>query len=67
MGPLSDEGFIEIVNGNLFQIAATYLGDAMQWGNIARLNNLSDPFVIGAVRIRIPVYSPAFSDGFGPQ
>jgi len=32
----------------LFQVAAKYLGDATQWIRIAQINNLRDPFSIGA-------------------
>ena len=45
---------IQVQGGNLFQIAAQYLGDATQWNRIAQLNGLSDPVVVGAVTLKIP-------------
>ncbi len=45
---------ITIVSGNLFQIAAQYLGDATQWIRIAQLNRLSDPMVSGITTLALP-------------
>jgi hypothetical protein len=50
---------IMVTGGNLFQLAASYLGDATQWYRIAQLNGLSDPQIVGTVKLKIP---PA---GFG--
>ena len=58
---------ITIIGGNLFEIAALRLGSAMQWINIARANNLTDPMVSGQKELVIPPLSPVFSDGTGPQ
>lgn len=58
---------ITTIGGNLFEIAATNLGSALQWMNIARTNDLSDPMLAGQNQIIIPPYSPTFSDGIGPQ
>lgn len=55
------------IGGNLFEIAATQLGDALQWINIARANNLTDPILSGQNQLVIPPISPVFSDGIGPQ
>jgi hypothetical protein len=55
------------IGGNLFEIAATQLGDALQWINIARINNLTDPMLSGRHQIAIPLSSSVFSDGIGPQ
>jgi hypothetical protein len=52
---------------NLFELAATQLGDALQWINIARFNNITDPFIGAQTTINIPDYSPIFQDGIGPQ
>jgi hypothetical protein len=52
---------------NLFELAATELGDALQWINIARVNDILDPFVSNQATITIPDYSPVFQDGIGPQ
>ncbi len=58
---------ITAIGGNLFEIAAAELGDAMQWINIARANGLKDPMLSGQVQIIIPTFSSVFSDGIGPQ
>jgi hypothetical protein len=55
------------IGGNLFEIAATRLGSALQWINIARANNLTDPVLAGQHAIIIPQFSSAFSEGIGPQ
>ncbi len=53
--------------GNLFQIAATHLGNALQWVNVAQANNLTDPMLSGQNIIIIPPFSPAFPDGIRTQ
>jgi hypothetical protein len=58
---------ITTVSGNLFEIAASELGSALQWINIARANGLPDPVITGPVQIIIPPFSSIFSDGIGPQ
>jgi hypothetical protein len=58
---------ITTVGGNLFEIAASELGSALQWINIARANGLRDPVVTGQAQIIIPPFSSIFSDGIGPQ
>jgi hypothetical protein len=58
---------ITTVGGNLFEIAAAQLGDALQWINIARSNNFTDPMLSGQNQVEIPAYSVTFSDGIGPQ
>lgn len=52
---------------NLFELAAAELGDALQWINIARFNDISNPFVSLMTSINIPDYSEMFRDGIGPQ
>lgn len=52
---------------NLYEIAAVELGSALQWINIARMNNLDDPIQEGEIQITIPAFSVAFLDGIGPQ
>ncbi len=49
---------ITVVSGNLFQIAAAYLGDATQWIRIAEMNRLSDPFLTGVTSLVIPPTIP---------
>lgn len=63
----TDVQTIITIGGNLFEIAATQLGSALQWINIARANNLTDPMLTGQNEIVIPPFSSAFSDGIGPQ
>ena len=58
---------ITAIGGNLFEIAAAQLGSALQWVNIARTNNLTDPMLSDQNQIVIPLFSSAFSDGIGPQ
>jgi hypothetical protein len=58
---------ITTVGSNLFEVAAAQLGSALQWINIARANNLSDPILCGQNELKIPAFSRAFSDGIGPQ
>lgn len=45
---------IILTGGNLFDIAAKYLGDATQWVRIAALNGISDPWLTGLNTISIP-------------
>lgn len=45
---------ISVVGGNLFAIAAQYLGDATKWYQIAQANNLSDPMIVGVQTLTIP-------------
>lgn len=45
---------VSVAGGDLFKIAAQYLGDATQWLRIARLNNISDPMISGVVTLIIP-------------
>jgi hypothetical protein len=45
---------ITVAGGSLFEIAATYLGDATQWNRIARLNGIWDPMITSVVVLKIP-------------
>lgn len=56
-----------IAGGNLFQLAATKLGDATQWIRIAQLNNLSDPMLAGVVTLLIPDPNPNAGGGIAAQ
>jgi hypothetical protein len=58
---------ITTIGGNLFDIAAAQLGSALQWINIARANNLSDPILSGRNQLKIPDFSSEYKDGIGPQ
>lgn len=58
---------ITTIGGNLFEVAATQLGSALQWINIARANNLTDPMLSGHNELVIPPFLSIFADGIGPQ
>jgi hypothetical protein len=58
---------ITVAGGNLFQIAATELGDATQWIRIAQLNNISDPMLVGIVILTIPNINQGAGGGIAPQ
>jgi hypothetical protein len=42
------------VGGTLFRIALEELGDAEQWDRIAKLNGLTDPWLVGSYNLSIP-------------
>ncbi|MGC9269000.1 hypothetical protein [Acidiphilium sp.] len=48
------ETTVTVVGGNLFAIAAQYLGDATQWIRIAQINNMNDPVLDGVVTLIMP-------------
>lgn len=54
---------ITVAAGNLFAIAAQYLGDATQWNRIAAQNGLVDPMLNGVVTLQIPPVNPALGNG----
>lgn len=45
---------IMVSNTTLFHVAAEYLGNAVRWEEIAELNNLSDPLIVGMRQLAIP-------------
>jgi len=45
---------VTVAGGNLFAIAAQYLGDATQWNRIAAINGLTDPMITSLVTLKIP-------------
>ena len=59
---------IQVAGGNLFQIAAKYLGDATQWIRIAQQNGLTD-FILPAapMALVIPDVNPQATGGVPPQ
>ena len=59
--------YITVSGGNLFQIAAQYLGDATQWNRIAALNGLRDPLIVGLMNLRIPSVNPQAGGGIAKQ
>lgn len=54
---------IQVAGGNLYQIAATQLGDATQWIRIADANDLTDPFLTGVVTLVIPDRNASLTGG----
>jgi nucleoid-associated protein YgaU len=58
---------IMVTGGNLFQIAAQYLGDATQWVRIAQLNDISDPWLSGLVTLNLPEIDASAGGGIGQQ
>ena len=58
---------ITVAGGNLFQIAAQYLGDATQWLRVAQANGLTDPMLSGVVTLVIPDPDPTAGGGIATQ
>lgn len=54
---------IAVAGGNLYQLAAQYLGDATQWNRIASLNGLTDPFLGGPITLEIPAVDASAGNG----
>lgn len=54
---------ITVIGGNLFQIAAQYLGDASQATRIAQLNGLSDFWLTGQTTLILPNIDPSATGG----
>lgn len=56
---------ITVAGGNLFQLAAQYLGDATQWNRIAALNGLTDPYLPpgGTTTLALPAIDAAAGNG----
>jgi hypothetical protein len=45
---------VTVAGGNLYALAAKYLGAADQWNRIAQVNGLIDPVITGIVMLQIP-------------
>lgn len=45
---------VTVAGGNLFSLAAQYLGDATKWYQIAQANGLTDPMLTGIETLTIP-------------
>ena len=58
---------IQVAGGNLYRIAAQYLGDATQWIRIAQLNGLSDPWLQGTVTLLLPPIDTTAGGGVAAQ
>ena len=54
---------VTVAGGNLFQLAAQYLGDATQWNRIAQLNGLTDPFLSGPITLELPPVNSSAGNG----
>jgi hypothetical protein len=48
---------IYVSNTNLFDVAATHLGDATLWYIIADMNGLTDPWIGELTSLQIPISS----------
>ena len=57
------ESVVTVAGGNLFVVAAMYLGDATQWIRIAQVNDISDPVLSGVVSLMIPPVDPSAGGG----
>lgn len=58
---------VTVAGGDLFHLAAEYLGDATQWNRIAQLNGLSDPVLSGLVTLLMPDVDAAAGGGIASQ
>lgn len=54
---------VTVAGGNLFALAAKYLGDATQWDRIAALNGLTDFLLIGVNSVKIPPFNKSGGTG----
>jgi hypothetical protein len=54
---------VTLAGGNLFALAAQYLGDATQWNRIAQMNGLSDFMLTGTVTLKIPPFDANAGNG----
>jgi hypothetical protein len=53
---------VRVSNTTLFQIAMMQTGDPLQWVALAKLNGITDPWIVGQEEILIPPVLPS-----GPQ
>ena len=60
---MSNPQQVTVSGGNLYQLAARYLGDAQQWSRIAQVNGLTDPMLSGPVTLTIPPALPTGGNG----
>lgn len=49
-----DSGTVTQAGGNLFNIASQQYGDATKWADLARVNSIADPALVGVNTIKIP-------------
>lgn len=60
---VSTNKVVTVAGGNLYALAAKYLGDATKWYQIAQLNGLDDPMISGVVTLTIPQSNIASNGG----
>ncbi len=58
---------ITVAGGDLFHIAAAWLGDATQWVRIAQINNLKDFQLSGVTTLVLPAVDPSAGGGIASQ
>lgn len=58
---------ITVIGGDLFHLAAEYLGDATQAVRIAQKNGIVDFFLTGQTTLVIPDVDPTATGGVSPQ
>jgi hypothetical protein len=58
---------VSVTGVTLFDVAATYLGDATQWNRIAALHGISDPWLTGLTVLLLPDPDPSAGGGVGIQ
>jgi len=58
---------VTVVGGDLFRLAAQYLGDATQAVRIAQQNGIVDFFLTGRTTLVIPDVDPTVAGGVPPQ
>ena len=63
---MSNQRTIDVVGGNLWQIASVELQDATQAIRIAALNGLSDPMLAGPITLLIPPVDRSATGGLPP-
>lgn len=63
---MSHQRSIDVVGGNLFEIASRELQDATQAVRIAALNGLSDPMLVGPITLLIPPLDRSQTGGLPP-
>ena len=56
---------ITVCGGTLFGVACDYLDDATQWNRLAKLNQITDPWLNGLVTLAVPDVNPSAGGGVG--
>lgn len=45
---------VQVTVGNLFAVAAQYMGDASRWNEIAAVNGMLDPWFSAPMTLKVP-------------